>query len=236
MRYLALDVGERRIGVALSDETATLATGLDTLTRVGSAEGRRRPSPRWCAEHGPAAVVVGLPLNMDGTAGAQAEKVRAFVDGLKRRITVPIVERDERLTTVEAHEILRKSGVAWRQRGALLDKVSAVVILQEFLDHQRAAGHRARLLKRAPALLSSSSSSPLVLAAFWFHETQLARALGAGSAAVADGQPRGRRPRHRPPAPRPRPGPPPRHLPRPGRLAGRHRQSCGRGSTRSPGR
>ena len=61
------------------------------------------------------------------------------MEGLKRHITVPIVERDERLTTVEAHEILRKSGVAWRERGALLDKVSAVVILQEYLDHQRAA-------------------------------------------------------------------------------------------------
>lgn len=138
MRYLALDVGERRIGVALSDETATLATGLDTLTRVGPRKDAQAVAA-LVRRHGPAAVIVGLPLNMDGTAGAQAEKVRAFVDGLKRHITVPIVERDERLTTVEAHEILRKSGVAWRQRGALLDKVSAVVILQEYLDHQRAA-------------------------------------------------------------------------------------------------
>jgi len=139
MRYLALDVGERRIGVALSDETATLATGLDTLTRVGPRKDAQAVAA-LVRRHAPAAVIVGLPLNMDGTAGAQAEKVRAFVDGLKRHITVPIVERDERLTTVEAHEILRKSGVAWRQRGALLDKVSAVVILQEYLDHQRASG------------------------------------------------------------------------------------------------
>ena len=91
-------------------------------------------------QHEAAAIVVGLPLNMDGTAGAQAEKVRAFVDGLKRHTSVPIVERDERLTTVEAHEILRKSGVAWGQRAALLDKVSAVVILQEYLDERRAGG------------------------------------------------------------------------------------------------
>jgi len=138
MRYLALDVGERRIGVALSDETATLATGLDTLTRVGARKDANAIAA-LVRRHAPAAVIVGLPLNMDGTAGAQVEKVRAFVDGLKRRIEVPIVERDERLTTVEAHEILRKSGVAWRQRGALLDKVSAVVILQEYLDHQRSS-------------------------------------------------------------------------------------------------
>jgi putative Holliday junction resolvase len=139
MRYLALDVGERRIGVALSDETATLATGLDTLTRVGPRKEARAVAD-LVRRHEAAAVVVGLPLNMDGTAGTQAGKVRAFVDGLKRHIGVPVIERDERLTTVEAHEILRKSGVAWSQRAALLDKVSAVVILQEYLDQRRADG------------------------------------------------------------------------------------------------
>jgi putative Holliday junction resolvase len=139
MRYLALDVGERRIGVALSDETATLASGLDTLTRVGPRKDARAIA-ELVRRHEPAAVIVGLPLNMDGTAGAQAEKVRAFVKDLERHIAVPVLERDERLTTVEAHEILRKSGVAWGQRAALLDKVSAVVILQEFLDQRRAPG------------------------------------------------------------------------------------------------
>ena len=139
MRYLALDVGERRIGVALSDETATLASGLETVTRTG---GRRdfAAIADLVSRHRPEAVIVGLPLNMDGSAGAQAEKVRTFVEGLKRRVSVPFVERDERLTTVEANEILRKSGVAWAQRGALLDKVSATVILQEFLDERKAAG------------------------------------------------------------------------------------------------
>jgi putative Holliday junction resolvase len=142
MRYLALDVGEKRIGVALSDETATLASGLDTLTRSGGGKDLAAVA-ELVRRHGPAAVLVGLPLNMDGTAGAQAEKVRTFIEGLKRRVEVPIVERDERLTTVEAHEILRKSGVAWSQRAALLDKVSAVVILQEYLDERRAAGRPA---------------------------------------------------------------------------------------------
>ena len=139
MRYLALDVGERRIGVALSDETATLASGLDTVTR-GCGKKDFAAIAALVQLHRPAAVLVGLPLNMDGTAGAQAEKVRTFVEGLKRRVDVPILERDERLTTVEAHEILRKSGVAWTQRGALLDKVSATVILQEFLDERKAGG------------------------------------------------------------------------------------------------
>jgi putative Holliday junction resolvase len=138
MRYLALDVGERRIGVALSDETATLASGLETVVRTG---GRRDVAAiaALVQRHRPEAVLVGLPLNMDGTAGAQAEKVRTFVEELKGRIKVPFVERDERLTTVEANEILRKSGVAWAQRAALLDKVSATVILQEFLDERKVA-------------------------------------------------------------------------------------------------
>jgi putative Holliday junction resolvase len=141
MRYLALDVGERRIGVALSDETATLASGLDTVVRTG---GRRDVAAiaGLVERHRPEAVIVGLPLNMDGSAGGQVEKVRAFVEQLKRRIAVPFFERDERLTTVEAHEILRKSGVAWSQRAALLDKVSATVILQEFLDERKPVGRR----------------------------------------------------------------------------------------------
>ena len=141
MRYLALDVGEKRIGVALSDDTATLASGLDTLARAGGRKDLAAVAD-LVRRHQPAAVVVGLPLNMDGTAGAQAEKVRTFIEGLRKRIAVPVVERDERLTTVEAHEILRKSGVAWSQRAALLDKVSAVVILQEYLDERRAAAGR----------------------------------------------------------------------------------------------
>jgi putative Holliday junction resolvase len=137
MRYLALDVGERRIGVALSDDTATLATGLDTVQRGGGREVQAVAD--LVREHEPAEIVVGLPLNMDGTPGPQVAKVESFVEALKRRVAVPIVFRDERLTTVEAHEILRKSGVGWRERGALLDKVSAVVILQEYLDQRKSA-------------------------------------------------------------------------------------------------
>ena len=85
MRYLALDVGERRIGVALSDETATLASGLDTVTRGGGKKDFAAIAA-LVERHRPAAVLVGLPLNMDGTAGAQAEKVRTFVEGLKQRV------------------------------------------------------------------------------------------------------------------------------------------------------
>jgi putative Holliday junction resolvase len=79
--------------------------------------------------------VVGLPLNLDGTRGAQAEKVLALVDDLRRRLDVPVVTRDERLTTVEAEERLRAAGVTgWKERKRMIDQAAAVVILQEYLD------------------------------------------------------------------------------------------------------
>ncbi|HUG54490.1 MAG TPA: Holliday junction resolvase RuvX [Vicinamibacteria bacterium] len=133
-RYLGLDVGDRRIGVALSDETATLASPLTTLRRSG---GRRDLGAvaEIVGRHEVVAVVVGLPLNMDGTRGRQAEKVLAFVEALRARLEVPVAVGDERLTTVEAEERLRESGLGWTERRRVVDQAAAVVILQEYLDH-----------------------------------------------------------------------------------------------------
>jgi putative Holliday junction resolvase len=95
--------------------------------------------------HEVAAVVVGLPLNMDGTRGPQAEKVLGFVEGLRRRLAhVPVVTRDERLTTVEAEEKLREAGMGWRERKRVVDQVAAVVILQEYLDERPSAAATAK--------------------------------------------------------------------------------------------
>ena len=136
-RYLGLDVGEKRIGVALSDETAVLASPLTTLTRTGARKDAAAVA-ELAGHHEVAAVVVGLPLNMDGTRGPQAEKVLSFVEALRRRLGVPVLPRDERLTTVEADERLREAGLDWRERKRVIDQTAAVVILQEYLD-QRAA-------------------------------------------------------------------------------------------------
>jgi putative holliday junction resolvase len=136
-RYLALDVGEKRIGVALSDETATLASPLTTLTRAGVRKDTAAAA-ELTRRHEAVAVVVGLPLNMDGTRGTQAEKVLAFVEALRRRVHVPVLPRDERLTTVEAEGRLREAGLGWRERKRVIDQTAAVVILQEYLD-QRAS-------------------------------------------------------------------------------------------------
>lgn len=137
-RHMGLDVGDWRIGVALSDETATLASALTTLTRRGARRDLAAVA-ELAGGHEVTAVVVGLPLNMDGTRGPQAEKVLAFVEGLRRRLRVPVVTRDERLTTVEAEERLREAGVGWKERKRVVDQAAAVVILQEYLDERPAA-------------------------------------------------------------------------------------------------
>lgn len=135
MRVLGLDVGDRRIGVAVSDATGVLASPVSTLARVGP-----KKDPQAVAalvrEHGAAAIVVGLPRNMDGTIGRQAEKVQAFADALKPVVRVPIHYWDERLTTVEAEQILIERDVSRQRRKGLVDQVAAVLILQGFLDAQ----------------------------------------------------------------------------------------------------
>jgi len=134
-RHIGLDVGDRRIGVALSDETATLASALTTLSRVGGKKDAAAVA-ELVTTHEVVAVVVGLPLNMNGSRGPQASKVLGFVDGLRARLPVPVVLRDERLTTVEADERLRGAGLGWKERKRLVDQVAAVVILQEYLDER----------------------------------------------------------------------------------------------------
>jgi putative holliday junction resolvase len=133
-RHMGLDVGDRRIGVALSDETATLASALTTVERTGGRKDAAAVAD-LVRHHEVSAVVVGLPLNMDGSRGPQAEKVLGFVEGLRRRLApVPVVTRDERLTTVEAEEKLREAGLGWKERKRVVDQAAAVVILQEYLD------------------------------------------------------------------------------------------------------
>jgi putative Holliday junction resolvase len=141
MRVMAFDVGEVRIGVALSDETGTLASGLVTLKAVGPRKDAQALAA-LAREHGVAEVVVGLPLRLDGSAGPQAEKVAAFVERLRRVLRLPVVTRDERLTSVAAGEQLAEAGVKRRDRKALLDQAAAALILQEHLDERKAAAGR----------------------------------------------------------------------------------------------
>jgi putative Holliday junction resolvase len=137
LRLLALDVGDVRIGVALSDESQTLASGLATLRSLGPRKDVQQVAA-LVREHGVGELVVGLPLRLDGSRGSQAEKVMAFVERLRRVLPVPVVTQDERLTSVEAGERLREAGVRGRARKARLDQAAACLILQERLDERKA--------------------------------------------------------------------------------------------------
>ena len=136
MRVLGLDVGDRRIGVALSDSLGLTAQRLTVLEREGSLEDAA--AVRALVErHGVEAVVVGLPLTLRGDEGPQAKKVLAFAQTLRRRLSVPVQLIDERMTTVQGERALLETGASRRTRKQVIDQVAAQLILQQFLDTQR---------------------------------------------------------------------------------------------------
>jgi putative Holliday junction resolvase len=138
MRCLGLDVGDKTIGIALSDETGTIAGGLTTLRRIGP-----RKDPKAIADlvrtHVVDEVVVGLPRRLDGTVGPQAQKVLAFIDDLRPLLKVPVVPWDERFTSVIAQKALIEGDVSRKNRKAVVDKVAAILILQNYLDYRKVA-------------------------------------------------------------------------------------------------
>ncbi|MCY4030333.1 MAG: Holliday junction resolvase RuvX [Acidobacteria bacterium] len=145
MRVLGVDYGERRIGLAVSDPSATLARPLRTLRPGGSLPSRAAAvaaEARALAEDadGLAAVVVGLPRSLDGTPHEQTARVLAFVDRLREAIDVPVALQDERLTSVEAESRLAAREKSWRKRSERLDAAAAAVILQDHLDEHRPPG------------------------------------------------------------------------------------------------
>jgi len=143
MRLLGLDVGDKTIGVALSDESATLASGLDTIRRTGLQKDLRKLAG-LARDREVGTVVVGLPRSLDGSEGPQARKVLAFVEALRGAVKMPIVTWDERFSTVAAENALIEGGVSRGRRKGLVDKVAAVLILQNYLDYRKTADGEAR--------------------------------------------------------------------------------------------
>ncbi len=135
-RTLGLDVGSRRIGVALSDAYGTLATPLTTIMAVPQAQALERIG-RLCAEHEVVEIVVGLPLTLRGEVGPQAETVQKFAEALGQSIALPIQFFDERLTTAAAEQQLRDLGMKPEKRKLQIDQVAAAIILQDYLDQRR---------------------------------------------------------------------------------------------------
>lgn len=133
MRILALDPGTKRIGVAISDETRTLATPLEFIPAEPFAEFLARLKT-LIREKEVGLILVGLPRNMDGSIGPAAMAAQQFVAVLKEALTVPIRTVDERLSTVQAHRLLRAAGRRARSRKSRIDQSAAAVLLQSYLD------------------------------------------------------------------------------------------------------
>ncbi len=135
-RILGLDVGERRIGVALSDAEARLATPLTTIAARPPEQALQRIA-RLVQEHSIVALVVGLPLTLRGEVGPQATLVQGFARQLEEQLALPVHLFDERLSTAAADQMLRELGVKPEKRKQQIDQVAAAIILQDFLDQQR---------------------------------------------------------------------------------------------------
>ncbi len=132
-RLLALDLGSRTIGLAVSDELGITAQGLPTYRRSNKRNDLEYLR-RLIRQYGVGELLLGLPLRMSGSEGIQAEKVQDFAEELRRRFKLPVHLFDERLTSVEANRLLRQTDMSIRRRAEVVDRLAAVLILQSFLD------------------------------------------------------------------------------------------------------
>jgi len=133
MRILALDLGKRRIGIAISDELGITAQGMPTILRKNNRTDLAALD-RIVKERGVDRILIGNPLHMSGDAGVQSEAARQFGELVGRYTGQEVKLWDERLTTVEASRVLRSSGIGIEKRARAVDQLSAVILLQSYLD------------------------------------------------------------------------------------------------------
>jgi len=140
MRVVGVDVGTRRIGVAISDATGTLARPLETIAVADAADAVARVAARIAQLHAEAdgldAIVVGVPRRLDGSDSAMTKAAVAFVEALRARTSLPIATEDERLTSVEAESRLAARERDWKKRKDTLDAAAAAILLQDYLDRR----------------------------------------------------------------------------------------------------
>ena len=136
-RILAIDYGARRMGLAVSDPLGITAQGLPTIRRTNKRTDLQKLAD-VIRQYEVAEIVVGHPLHMSGAAGAQAQKVEALAEELRRRFHLPVHLWDERLTSAEANRVLRETDMSIRRRGEVVDQLAAVLILQAFLENRAA--------------------------------------------------------------------------------------------------
>lgn len=139
MRYLAVDVGARRTGLAAGDDVLRIVQPVEVV-EAPRGDALLAALARAIALHGPDALVVGLPLNMDGSEGASAQDARAFGAALGARTSLPVHFQDERLSSFEADQRMARSGRTHREKKELRDALAACAILEAFLDRVPGAG------------------------------------------------------------------------------------------------
>jgi putative holliday junction resolvase len=135
---LGLDVGRKRIGVAGCDGTGLIATGLTTVERQSFQQDVDRLR-QWVEERQVQVLVVGLPYHLNGELGAQARQVQKFANRLSKALDLPVEYVDERLTSVQAEELIQAEKLSLQHHKSLIDRKAAAIILQQWLDERRAA-------------------------------------------------------------------------------------------------
>ena len=138
MRIIGLDYGDKTVGVAITDELCITAQPLVTIKRERTNKLRKtfQEIESIISEYNVEKIILGKPLNMDGTQGDRVEKTAAFKDELARRTGLEIIDVDERLTTVEADEVLEDMGVPASERKEYIDKIAAAIILKDYLNNR----------------------------------------------------------------------------------------------------
>lgn len=149
MRIMGLDLGDKRIGVALSDPMGWTAQGLEVIASKGSSEADIKKIKEVARQYEVERVIVSLPRNMNGSPGPRAEKARVFAGRLAKALELPVEMWDERLTTVAAERVLIEADMSRARRRQVIDKMAAALILQNYLDTQavkkdRVAAQRAK--------------------------------------------------------------------------------------------
>ena len=137
MRIMGLDYGSKTVGVAISDELLLTAQGREIIRRKEENKLRRTLAriEELIVEYGVTKIVLGLPLNMDQTPSERSQLCLEFKDKIERRTGIPVIMWDERLTTVEADEIMDEAGIKGRDRKEYVDMIAAQIILQDYLDN-----------------------------------------------------------------------------------------------------
>lgn len=148
MRVMGLDYGSKTVGVALTDPLGFSACPLETITRDSETKLRRTLArlQKLVTEYGVEKIVLGLPVNMDGTEGERAAKTLDFKTKLEQRLQLPVILQDERLTTMAADDLLQEMNVPRNQRKQYIDQLAASIILEDYMNGEKIRKQRDSLL------------------------------------------------------------------------------------------